>query len=364
MEKDAQMDKRSTPDQPDASSPTVGGHEKRWLRTDRVLLVVATGLLFWIAGDVLLLVFAGVLMAVGLDGAAGAISRHSPLSRLWALVLVLLGALATLAWAAIYMATPLVEQFGDVWERMTGFIDAGMERLADVGWAQPFLPDGDGNSDQVAESAGEVVGHVANATWMVFGALGSVILVAAIALFTAFNPPLYRDGLLKLFPHPFRERLDRALGAIAHALRWWFLGQFASMLLLGITVSVGLLLIGVEGWLGLGLLTALLTFIPYIGPLIAAVPILLVAFADSTQVGLTVLVFYLIVQNLEGNLIVPLIQHRAVHLAPAVLISVQVLMGVLFGLLGVIVAAPLTVVAMVAVNKLYVEDVLGETTQS
>lgn len=357
------------PEQPDApssiaESSAVRSHEKRWLRTDLILLVLATGVLFWIAGDVLLLVFAGFLMAIGLDGVSCALARYTPLSRLWSLALVLVLTLASLVLLTMYMATPLLEQFDELWDRTTDFIDAGIGRLEDFGWAQQLFQDGNGTPERLADAAGTVVGHMGTATLMIIGALSSLVVLLAISLFAAVNPQLYRGGLLKLFPHPIRQRIDRALSAIAHALRWWFLGQLASMLLLGITVSIGLLLIGVEVWLGLGVLTALLTFIPFLGPLIAGVPILIVGFAEGTQVGLIVLVFYLIVQNVEGNIVVPMIQHRAVHLAPALMISVQILMGVLFGALGLILAAPLTVVAMVAVNKLYVEDMLGKETQS
>jgi predicted PurR-regulated permease PerM len=152
--------------------------------------------------------------------------------------------------------------------------------------------------------------------------------------------------------------MDETFSAVAHALHWWFLGQIVSMLLLGATVSLGLWLIGIELWLSLGVLTALLTFIPFLGPIIAAIPIVIVGFTAGMQTGVIVLVFYLIIQNVEGNFIVPMIQHRAVNLAPALLISVQVLMGVLFGVLGLILAAPLTVVAMVMTKMLYVEDVV------
>lgn len=262
----------------------------------------------------------------------------------------------------MYMATPLLEQFDELWSRVAAFIDDLVGWLGQFGWAQQWL--GNGNSDQLADAASMVVDHVAKATMLLLGALSSLVILLALGLFAAFNPGLYRNGLLKLFPDPLRQRMDRALGAIALSLRWWFLGQLVSMLLLGVTVSIGLLVIGVDVWLGLGVLTALLTFIPFLGPLIAAVPILLAGFAEGTQVGLIVLVFYLIVQNIEGNIVVPMIQQRAVHVAPALMIATQVLMGVLFGVMGLILAAPLTVVAMVAVNKLYVEDVLGRQTQS
>ena len=138
-------------------------------------------------------------------------------------------------------------------------------------------------------------------------------------------------------------------------MRWWFLGQLVSMIVLGVTVSLGLMLLGVELWLSLGLLTGLFTFVPILGPIIAGAPILLVSFTESTDVGLSVLVFYLLVQNVEGNFLVPYIQHRAVHLPPALLLAAMVVLGALFGLPGFILAAPLTVVGLVLVKKIYLE---------
>ena len=121
------------------------------------------------------------------------------------------------------------------------------------------------------------------------------------------------------------------------------------------------MIIGVDLWLSLGVLTAVLTFIPYLGPVIAGIPILIIAFAEGYQTGLIVLVFYLIIQNVEGNVLVPMIQQKAVNLAPALLIAGQVLMGTLFGSLGLIMAAPLAVVIMVLVKKLYLEGRAEET---
>jgi predicted PurR-regulated permease PerM len=163
-------------------------------------------------------------------------------------------------------------------------------------------------------------------------------------------------------PREHRPVLDDALSAVARALRWWFLSQLVSMLLLGVTVALGLWVIGVELWLGLGVLTALLTFVPYLGPLVAFLPIAMVAFAQGVETGLIVTVFYLAVQNVEGNVVVPWIQHKVVHLAPVLAISMQVLLGMVFGLAGFILAAPLTVVGMVLVQKLWVEAVIGEAT--
>jgi predicted PurR-regulated permease PerM len=354
------------PENPAGPAPATSipaAHERRWLRTDLILWLAALAVLLWIAGDVLLMVFAALLIAVGLDGLACGLARHSPLARGWSLAAVIVLTVTALGLLGMFVVPPFLEQLDQMWRSTAKLVEDLIERLQEFGLGQQVFGGG-GEGDQLADAAGTVVEQVARATIAIFGALASLIVLIAIALFAAFDPQLYRGGLLKLFPVQYRDRLDETLSAIAHALRWWFLGQLVSMLLLGVTVSVGLLLIGVELWLGLGVLTALLTFIPFLGPLIAGIPIVIVGFTAGAEVGMIVLVFYLVVQNLEGNFIVPMIQHRAVHLAPALLISAQVLMGVLFGAVGLILAAPLTVVAMVAVKKLYMEDVLGEQAQT
>jgi predicted PurR-regulated permease PerM len=304
-------------------------------------------------------VFAAVLLAIGLDGLACGMARHTPLSRGWALLVVFLVIVLLVALLGMLVVPQVLEQIDKMWGQLTDFLERLAQQLAEYGWARQLLG-GEQNPGDVADAAGGVAQQVAGVALAIAGAAASLVILIAITIFAAVNPDLYRRGFLKLLPVKFRGRVDDTLSVTAYALRWWFLGQLVSMVLLGVTVSAGLFFIGIELWLALGLITALLTFIPFIGPLIAGVPIIIVGFAEGAQIGVIVLVFYLLVQNIEGNFIVPLIHQRAVHLPPALLIGVQVLLGVLFGAVGLILAAPLTVVAMVAVKKLWVEDTLGE----
>jgi len=218
-----------------------------------------------------------------------------------------------------------------------------------------------GESGGLADAAGNVAGHVFTFGMSAFGAVTSIIILIVLTLFLAADPALYRNGAVRLAPPDRRAVADDTLSAIAHALRWWFLGQLASMALLGVTVALGLFVMGIDLWFALAVVTALLTFIPFIGPLIATVPIVAVGFAEGMQTGLIVLIGYVVIQNVEGNILVPMIQHKAVNLAPALLIAMQVLFSLVFGVVGLILAAPLTIVAMVAVQKLWLEHTLGET---
>ena len=192
------------------------------------------------------------------------------------------------------------------------------------------------------------------------GVVASIAVAVVIAGFAAADPALYRGGFLALLPQAQRPVAEEAMSAVAHALRWWFLSQLISMLLLGVTVALGLWLIGIELWLALGVLTALLTFVPYLGPLLAGIPVVMVAFAEGIETGLVVTVAYLVVQNVEGNVLVPWIQHKVVRLAPVLAISAQMLFGLLLGPAGFVLAAPLTVTGMVLVEKLWIEQVIRE----
>lgn len=333
---------------------------QHWKRSDIMLLAALLGVVVWVTGDVLLLVFAGVLLAVGLDGLAAFLARFTPINRGWALVVVCTVLAALLPLVAWTVMPQVLGQLDDLWERMTAFVAQLLETLERSEWASSLADESQGQG-QMADAAGAAVQQAAWAGLAAIGAVGSAIVLVAIAIFGAAHPSLYHNGFLALLPAVNRPKMADALVETARALRWWFLGQLVSMLLLGVSVSLGLMIIGVDLWLSLGVLTALLTFIPYLGPIIAGIPIVIIGFAEGYQTGLIVLVFYLVIQNVEGNFLVPMIQQKAVNLAPVLLIAGQVLMGTLFGSLGLIMAAPLTVVGMVLVKKLYLEGRADDT---
>ncbi|NYS26234.1 AI-2E family transporter [Rhodobacteraceae bacterium 2376] len=328
-------------------------------QSDMILLTAGLLLLAYLLGEVLLLVFAAVLLAVGLDGAARAIAARLPVSRGWALVGVALGVAAVILGALSLSAARLVQQFQELRNTLVDSVEAVQAWLSEQGATALIeeLDDGDGG---LAGSVGDLAGHAMTFGMSAVGGVASAIILIVLTMFLAANPALYRGGLVRLVPPGRRAMAQDTLSALAHALRWWFLGQLASMVLLGITVGLGLLAMGIELWFALGVLTALLTFIPFLGPLIATVPIVAVGFAEGTQTGLIVLIGYIVIQNIEGNVLVPMIQQKAVDLAPALLISVQVLLSIVFGVVGLMLAAPLTIVAMVAVQKIWVEHTLGE----
>ena len=143
-------------------------------------------------------------------------------------------------------------------------------------------------------------------------------------------------------------------------LRRWLVGQSLLAACVALLTGAGLMLLGAPFAIALGLLAGLMEFVPYIGPFVAAVPAILVGFAEGPQLALKIALLFLVIQMLESYVLAPLIQHKAVYLPPAAILFAQVLMGAIVGALGVAVATPLAAAVMVAVSMLYVEDALGD----
>jgi predicted PurR-regulated permease PerM len=206
----------------------------------------------------------------------------------------------------------------------------------------------------VADLWGGITGLFTGSLSIVVGAI--VILV--VGLFLAADPGTYVNGLVRLLAPPRRARGKEVLEAAGKRLAWWLVGRGISMTVVGVLTGVGLWLLGVPLAPALGLLTGLLNFVPTFGPMVAAVPTALVALTVSPMEAVYAVALYTAVACLDGYAITPLVQMRVSHLPPALLLVVQVLMGVLAGQFGLIVAAPILVVVKVFIQMFYVEDVL------
>lgn len=315
-------------------------------------------MLLWTGRHVLLLLFAGLLLSVLLRLPANALARRTGLSDRWTVSIVLL-VLAVLLTAAGWATGPrITEQLGTFQQELVrsfGDLRGYLEQSRVGSWLLDNLPGSDDvDMQQMWQRAAGV--------WAtVFGALGSAILVLAVGLFFAYHPSLYVRGMLRLVPLHRRHRACEVAGAVSHDLRMWLLSQLVSMLVLWAGTWLALGLIGVPMAFMLAVLAGLLTFVPYLGPLIAFVPIALVAFTDSVQTGVLASVAYFIVQIIEGNFVMPLIYQRMIKIPPAVTLASQLLFGSIAGLLGVALATPLVAVTIVLVRSLYVEDALGDS---
>ena len=184
---------------------------------------------------------------------------------------------------------------------------------------------------------------------------GGFILVIFLAVYIAAEPDLYKRGLLLLVSPPTRRRLEPVLTAIAAKLRRWLGTQALAMLIIGTVTTILLSIIGVRAALPLGLIAGILEFIPNVGPTLAAIPAIVMAFVDSPQKALVVMIVYWGIQFLENNLLIPYLMREQLDLPPALTLMTQVVMAYVFGLMGLFVATPLLAAVFVTVQMLHVQ---------
>ena len=173
--------------------------------------------------------------------------------------------------------------------------------------------------------------YATTAVYSFASVVAALLIVLFLGIYFALDYDKYVGGCVRLAPVTRRERLREVLGEVHQTLRWWLLGKVVAMLIVGVLTSVGLVALGVPLAAALGVIAALLTFVPNFGPVISAVPAVLLGFVQSPTTALYVVILYLAIQTVESYLITPLIQQRTVSLPPGLTISAQIGMGILFG---------------------------------
>ena len=326
-----------------------------------VALAAGAGLfLAWQTATSLLLIFAGLLFAALLEACVRGLCRVLPIGRGWRLAVVctllVLGTAWLVAWGGYNLAQQaesLIDLIGEQFRALRGGLRA-------IGITPPPGEGGPRNLLQLLlPDPGALFGQAYSAFNVASGLLGNAVVVFFVGLFAVADPGLYRRGVLALLPRDRRPRVGEVLDEMAGTLRGWLVGQLVAVALIALTTWAGLALIGMPGAFLLGLQAGVVNFIPYLGPVIAAVPIGLAALAQGTTTVAWALGVHVVIQTLEGYVLAPLIQRRAVDLPPVLSLAAVLLFGALFGAMGVALATPLVAVLKVAVMRLYVEDRLG-----
>jgi predicted PurR-regulated permease PerM len=327
-----------------------------------VILVVALGAVIAVhllpaVAQLLLVLFGAVVLAVVLDGATCWVMKRFSVGRGIALLLVsllVIGVVVGVGWLAGAM---LAGQFDSLSDQLSRALERVQESSEASRWRRWLLPVGT-LSDGIG--GGRFLGTIGGMFSTVFGVLGTMAILAALAIYLVAAPELYLEGLLQLIPRQRRERWELVFQTLATRLRWWFLGRLISMAGVGVLTALGLWMVGVPMALALGVIAGILSFVPYVGAIAGAIPGVLVAWIEDTSTALYAIAVYTVVQTIDGYVLTPVIDRRSSSLPPALLIASQLSLGVLFGAWGIIWAAPLTLVSMVLVQMLYLQDVLKE----
>lgn len=323
--------------------------------------VVVLLVLLWYAIDVFLLLFMGIFISVLLRAPADWLAGRTGWSEGVTLSLVIFLLVALLSVGGFFFGRTVVNQSWQLTQQLPKVVEKVRERLRRTEYGKQLA---EATETPPPEASAQVVGKGLRLVGSTFAAVGSLVVVLFIGIFLAWQPSAYRRGFVRLFPERRRKRVREVLNAIGYVLQRWLVGQVVLMTLVGVLTWIGLHFLDVPFALPLALFAAFAEFVPYIGPIVAGIPAVLVALAEGPELAIWVAGLYIAIQSVESYLLTPLIQQRAVYLPPALLLFSQVILGVTAGPLGVIVATPLAAAGLVAVNKLYVEDVLGDNGKS
>jgi predicted PurR-regulated permease PerM len=319
---------------------------------------VLGALVLWQASGLVLLIFAGILLAILLDALSSPLVRWLPLPRTALVVAITLLIVAALIVGLMLTGPQLVAQGGQLRDSVIDAAEAVRRWAMSIDAVEQTVESSSIKPSELLPSASGALGGVVTVIGATFGGLADLVLIAFFGLYLAVSPKTYADATVRLIPVERRERAREVLDETGETLRHWLLGTSAVMLMLGVITYVGLRLIGVPLALLLAVVSGAAAFVPIIGPMVAGGLMVLVALSESWHLALWAGGFYVLLQTLESYLLTPLIQERAIDLPPAVVIAAQVLMGLLFGVLGVVLATPLAAVASVVIERLYVEDLL------
>lgn len=324
--------------------------------TVTIIAIVGVAWLFIELTRFFMLVFASLILAVIFSALTTRVTAATRMPRGLALLLSILALIGVFAGAFTLFGTQMAGEFDTIVKSIPPAISQVDALLARFGVSEGVRELLDKGSSDVSRLMSQAGGYVLAAG----SGVADFVLVFVGAIFIASDPAVYRRGLLLLMPRRVEPVVDRSLDDMAHGLQGWMMGQAVSSVLVAFLTWAGLALLGVPAAGGLGIIAGLLDVIPMVGPIIAAIPAVLLAFTVSPATALWTIGLFLIIQQLQGNFLQPMIQKQAVDVPPAVLLFAVVAAGTVFGFLGVLLAAPITVVVYVAIQRIYVKTILGK----
>jgi predicted PurR-regulated permease PerM len=329
----------------------------------------------WVARSVLFLAFLGVLFGLALSAGVDRLAAHRVPRAVGAIGLVLaffgafagVGALAapqiTSQWDDLQRQLPKAVGRVEEWMRVGPGSVADLVRPPAEDSTEAQTPKAE-RQPSIRRNLAEQVGGLGQHFFTVFSStlsvLGGLLLITFVAVYLAIDPGSYRRGLMHLVPHAARAKAGTVLDATGTTLRRWLVAQLIGMVTIGVITTIALRLIDVQAAVALGIIAGILEFVPYVGPILSAIPAIAMAFLDSPEKALYVALAYTAIQQIEGNVLTPLLMKEGLDLPPVLTIVSQAVFAVIFGFVGLLIAVPLVGAIMVAVKLLYVQDVVGD----
>lgn len=322
---------------------------------------VAVLFLAWHLREVVVLVVAAILVALFLSAAADWLRDHTPLGRGLALALVVASIFASLILLFWLRGASLASEMGEMRTRLPEAVERLEDRVGRYELGRRVIEEAPSMGELLSDRE-TIFSKVTGVVSATFAGLATFVLILFLGIVIAAEPETYLRGGVALVAPRRRERVREALLEAGTAMRAWLVSKLIRMVAIGIVITGGLMLLGVPAPVLLGVIAALLTFIPNFGPIIAAVPAVLLGLVEGPQTALYVALLYMGVQAAESYLLDPLLDKKIVALPPGLTLTTQLALGILVGPIGLAVATPIAAAGVVLVRMLYVEDVLGDRT--
>ncbi len=320
--------------------------------------------ILWQIREVLLLLFLAVVLATALNRFVQRLQKSGVKRGIAALLSV--GILLTLIIGFVWLIVPpFIDQFQQLvqivpegLERLRGWVDSFQSRFIPGRSFEDYIPNGNDLIRQVQPLASRLFGNFFALFSNLFSILLSLLLVVVLMIMLLANPTPYRHGFIRLFPAFYRRRIDEILTECDVALGGWLVGILFNMAVITVLSGLGLWILGVPLALVNALLAGLLTFIPNVGPTLSVIPPIAISLLDAPWKAVAVLILYIVIQQIESNILTPLVMQKQVSLLPAITLVSQVAFAVFFGFLGLLLALPLLVITQVWLREILIKDVL------
>ena len=326
-----------------------------------ILLVLGIVGLLYLVGEILLLVLMAAILATGLNPLVDAFNRRTWTRRRWrlsrtgAIVCVYLGVLVALVLLGSVLVTPAVSESRQFLEKAPDLYRRLRDLLVDVQQRYTWLPDFTTIVDRLPDEAGRLTSYLGTATgvaFRLFGGIVSGITVLILSFYMLLEGPAIRQGFLDIFPRERHERLENVLQHVGLKFGGWLRGQLFLGLVIGVAAGLGTWILGLPYPFLLGVVAGVTELIPLLGPVLGAIPAVLVAlFIGPAWRIVAVVVFFAVIQQMEGNVLVPRVMKQAVGLSP-LLTLVAIMAGAnLMGIIGALLAVPIAAALQVIVGE-------------
>jgi len=307
----------------------------------------------------LIVIFAGIVFAAMIDGGQRLLGRVLPVPRGVRIAIVMLAAVLFAVWLVLFAGTQIAAQAAE----MPKLVSAEAQRLSDLARAHGLITqqvDIRALSGKIAEQAAGGVGPVTHALGGLLGGMTTAFLIVILGIYFVMEPDLYQGGVAWLMPSTSRDAWRETAHQMGHTLRRLLFGRLIGMASEGFAMWILLSVWGVPMAALLGLLTGLLAFLPNIGAPISGGLTILVGFSAGFNTGIYCVVVYAVVQIIDGNIVVPMVAKKTADLAPALVLGAQLIFGVLFGLLGLVLADPMVAMLKIALKRQAESNAGGE----